>query len=405
MLTSDRLRARRQGRLVVPRFLVPAERTRLLPVAEAMIAALVRAQGASRDEVVLALSAVEHLPRDRAIVLGLEKLLLDRCEFVPPEGDDPVGLRDAVFRLAADERRRLGPVDRFSRARVLASASERLGLPVERIEARLFADLRRNERLVAFRPIAALRLLERYDVALAQGILLRAHRVEISLRGEEPGRARQLFRAARFHGLLHRVEPIEGGWRIELDGPMSLFSSAQKYGLELALFLPAVLRCSSWSLTAEVAWGKSRSAARLELGPQHGLVPHGRAIEGVAPELSHFIDGFRALDSSWTIAVCDDIVAIPGEAAVVPDLVFSHRQTGERVWLEAFGYWSRAAVWQRIETVRRGFPGRILLAVGKHLRVSDELLDESDAGELYVFRNAMQPRAVLERLDRDVTAS
>ena len=54
----------------------------------------------------------------------------------------------------------------------------------------------------------------------------------------------------------------------------------------------------------------------------------------------------------------------------------------------------------RVELVREGFPARLILAVGKHLRVSEEVLDEDDAGELYVYKATMSPRAILERLER-----
>ena len=93
------------------------------------------------------------------------------------------------------------------------------------------------------------------------------------------------------------------------------------------------------------------------------------------------------------------IIALPGEAVCVPDLSFTNDDTGEEVFLEAFGFWSRGAVWQRIETLARGFPSRIILAIGKHLRVSEELLDEDDAGQLYVYKQTMRPKAILERLD------
>lgn len=400
MLTSELVRVRRQGKVLLPRFATPAERARIASVAAELVATLEGAAGHGRDDVTSALAVVDHLPRDRALVRGLMKLLLDRCEFLAPEGDDPESLRDTVFRLAAEARRSLGPNERFDRNRVLERAAATLGLDVPRVEARLFADLRKNERLVRFRPIAVPELLARYDVALVQGVLLRAVRVVVTLEGEEPDRVRALFRAARFHGLLHRVTHDGTRHRIELDGPLSLFTSVQRYGLALALFFPAVLRCRTFALEAEVLWGKERSPLRLILGPDAGLVPPRRALDGMAPDLERFVAAFRELDSAWDIARCDEIVALPGEAVVVPDLTFTNRQTGERVWLEAFGYWSRAAVWQRVETVRRGFPGRILLAVGKQLRVSEEVLEEGEAGELYVYRTSPQPKAVLERLER-----
>ena len=56
-------------------------------------------------------------------------------------------------------------------------------------------------------------------------------------------------------------------------------------------------------------------------------------------------------------------------------------------------------MWRRVELIRKGFPARILLAVGKQLRVSEDVLGEDEAGEIYVYRATMSPRAVLGRLD------
>lgn len=401
MLTSDQLRIRRSGEQLTPRFLKGKVKRRLLPIATDLVAAVEAGRGERREEVEAHLSAVEHGPQDRVVVAGLTKLLMDRCDFAVPEGVDPAELREALFSTAASQRTGLGPKETFDRQAVLAQTAEALGTTPEAIEARLFADLRANEVLLSFRPISAEALLDRYDVALVQGVLLRATRVTVALQGEKPGHVRQLFRSARFHGLLHRVKRHgDDSWIVELDGPMSLFSAVQKYGLELAKFLPAVLRCTRWRLRAEVLWGKRKERCVLELGHDAGLTPRDRRITGVAPELAGFVAGFERLDSAWDVAENDEIIALPGEAVCVPDLIFTHRQTGEEVFLEAFGFWSRQAVWQRIETLQRSeFDGRIILAVGKHLRVSEELLEEDDAGQIYVYKTKMRPKPILERLD------
>ena len=400
MLTGDLLRVRRAAGLLTPRYLDRAAGRRLEPVVEALLATLDTNVGERREDLEAALDSIDHGPRDRLVVAGLRKLLLDRCSFETSDGVEPSVLRREVFQRAAERRRELGARDAFDREAVLAEAAATLEMAPETVERRLFADLRMNERMTAFRSITPKGLLERYDVALAQGVLLRATKVALALDDEEPGRLRQLFRAARFHGLLHRVRRLDDKrWLIELDGPLSLFSSVQKYGLKLALFLPAVLRCTRWRLRADVLWGKARNAGVFELGPEQGLVPHDRRITGVSPELADFVERFRALGSPWRIDESGEIFALPDEAACVPDLVFVHEETGETVYLEAFGFWSRQAVWQRIETLRRGFPARILLAAGKQLRVREELLDDSELGELYVYKTRMLPRAVLERLE------
>ena len=57
-------------------------------------------------------------------------------------------------------------------------------------------------------------------------------------------------------------------------------------------------------------------------------------------------------------------------------------------------------MWKRVELLRKGFPARIVLAVGKQLRVSEEVLGDDDAGEIYVYKRTISPREVLERLNR-----
>ena len=46
---------------------------------------------------------------------------------------------------------------------------------------------------------------------------------------------------------------------LHLDGPLSLFSATQKYGLQLALFLPAVLRCRDFELRRNCTGARSAS--------------------------------------------------------------------------------------------------------------------------------------------------
>ncbi len=402
MLTSDLLRVQRRGATITPRYLRAAApiRKRVQPVAETLIETLKQARGQRRQQVEAALDAVAHHPADHQIFMGLRKLLLDRCELAVEEGIAPELIRACVFELSAAQRRQLEPGQQFDRSVVLAEAAEELELEAPAIEERLFGDLRANERLLRFRPLSATGLLDRYDVALAQGVLLRATRVSVALDGEAPGRLRQLFRAARFHGLLHRVlRHGEQGYVVQLDGPLSLFSAVQRYGIKLALFLPAVLRCRRWLLRADVLWGKQREATLFELGPDQGLVPRDKKITGVAPQLAKLVDDFRKLDSCWTVATNEQIFALPGEAVCVPDLVFCNTQTGEEVFLEAFGFWSRQAVWQRVETVSSGFPARLILCAGKQLRVSEELLDDETSAQLVVYKTTIRPKVILERLE------
>ena len=60
MLTSDQLRVRRSGSVLTPRFLQGKARERLLPVAQALVAAVEAGKGERREEVDARLSAIEQ---------------------------------------------------------------------------------------------------------------------------------------------------------------------------------------------------------------------------------------------------------------------------------------------------------------------------------------------------------
>ena len=87
----------------------------------------------------------------------------------------------------------------------------------------------------------------------------------------------------------------------------------------------------------------------------------------------------------------------------MPDVVFEKRDDDgavRRVYLEVMGYWSRAAVWQRVELVQAGLAETVLFAVSSRLRVSEEVLGADLPGALYVYKGTMSARSIAERLDR-----
>jgi uncharacterized protein len=425
LLTSDLIRARRREGVLTAQYVQGDAAARLLPTARAYLEIYKRMVGRSRDDIDAEVGAVEVAARDRVTALGLCKVLDDQCEYEGPSGIDPEEVRRDVFLAAAAAQRALGVRAAFDRAAVLAEVAERRATTAGEIEAVMYSDLRGAEVLRKAWDLGAEALIDRYNVALAQSVLLRATKVTVLVAGEAPDRYRRLFRAMRFLGLLCRVTlqsdpppaapapkrgkkkapdgapPAGAVYSIEIDGPFSLFGASQKYGLRLATLLHAVLACDRFFLTADVLWGQRRELVTFRIAKEDGLVPHAAELPSSSPVLDAFVAGFARLESSWKVAPSARIFTVPGEAAIIPDLVFSNERTGEEVFLEAFGFWSRAAVWTRVEQIRRGAVSvPLLLAVSKDLNVSDEVLGEGDAGEVYVYKEAIRPRAVLERLER-----
>src|SRR6202030_4084313 len=113
-----------------------------------------------------------------------------------------------------------------------------LNIKPEAVSTSLFADLRDENRMLSFDDMQAQWLIDRYNVGLAQAVLLRSVLVKVEVRNERPARYRQLFRRLKFHRLLYRVEGnMRDGYVFQIYGPLSLFSATTQYGLQVALFV------------------------------------------------------------------------------------------------------------------------------------------------------------------------
>lgn len=400
MLTTDLVRVRRRaGRIETPP-LRAAEKERLLVVAECYVAAARAAVGGTRAAFEAACDDVPHHPTDYRLVRGLRKLIEDRCEFEVREDVDPPALRRIVFGRAAAARRALGDAEDFDPEAVVAAVAADLGLPAPEVRNAVFADLKENHVLARFDAIGGPALVAAYETARKQAVLLRAVRVVVTLQHPEPRGLRLLFRRLKFHRLLYVATRLpEGACRIEIDGPFSLFRSVTTYGLQLALLLPILDACGpGWELDADVLWGPQRKPATYHLEGEPAAHPL-REDAGLPDEVARLLDRFREMETAWTAKVAHALLDLPGIGLCVPDLVFTHRDTGHRVYFEALGYWSREAVWRRVDLVEAGLPHPIIFAVSSRLRVSEEVLDGDLPGRLYVYKGAIGARAVEERLD------
>jgi hypothetical protein len=396
MLTTRLVRVRYARNLIVPCYLDTTDAV-WLEVAEQLLTVYRAAQGRTRGEVEAEVRETFGDSPAQLVHQGLAKLLEDRCEFEVVAGQPPERMREAVFRAAAARRRTRGEGDfraGFDRAAVLAEVGRELGLAPDVVDQGLFADLKSEQRLVSLKDISAERLLQRYNVALAQGVLLRSTGVQVKIRGEPPRRFRQLLRLVKFHRLVCEAEAAgPDGSVLRLDGPLSLFTATQKYGLQLALFLPAVLRCRDFELRAELLWGPQRRPKQFVLTPRDGLASD--AADGgmyVPPELAMFVELFRKKVEGWDITEQAEVLPL-GDGYWVPDYRLIHRETGRAVYLDVLGFWRRSSVERHLAQLRQHAGDPFLLAVSEQLRVDDAEL-EGLPGVVHRFRQMPLPEEV-----------
>jgi hypothetical protein len=402
MIGPDLVRARRRTDKLLLQELKGQDRQRAIELGAELLDIARAHLDESHEALEAALSAVDREAREEKLFMGLRKLVLDACRFDAPLEVDPVAIRRELFGRAAAERLRLEPGDRLDRERILSDAGTALGISGAQVEQSLFGDLRGAAQMIEAPSLSPEELASQYEVAQIQGILLRAVRVTLLVTETSPEAYRLLFRKLKFRQLLFKIERLEGGqYRIEIDGPFSLFDSVTKYGQKLALLVPVLLLVHRCSLSAELRWGKERK----KLTFNHEFSSHESAeVDEASPEVSDLIERINEGKQGYVAGPDASLVDLPGVGVVVVDF-FIETPKGARVLVEVLGFWSRDAVFRRVEwaNARRAGSDRslvpVLFAVSSRLRVKDEVLDPDTSAALYVYKGRMSAKALCERAE------
>jgi predicted nuclease of restriction endonuclease-like RecB superfamily len=451
MLTVDHVKIRRKKGVVEVVPLCGLDVMRARELADVAVEIVQAHDGAPRAELEEALDALPMEPREQRFGRGLKKLALDACDFDIDSEVPPAELRAEVFAAAADAR----AAGTFARDAVLAGVATARGIDNGTIESALFADLSAAHAVTGFDIVDAGEMIERYRVRELQAVLLRATRVVAHL-AASPAELRAVLRAVKLHQLLFDVEVLDtsdggdgtlvpglasaarvdggeggawlrragsaccaqppddgglragGGVRLTLEGPMGLFQQSTRYGLKLAMLLPSLLACRRHRIEAAVRLRKhggvetcvmSGNGAGPALVPSHSGALAGALSEGAAALLAE-LEAAARKGGRWTASVASDVLTLPGTGAIVPDLQVAHTDTGQVVFVEVLGFWSRAAVWRRVELVEKGLPYRVVFCASERLRVSEEALPDDAGGALVVFKGALKASRVLEAIER-----
>ncbi len=400
MLTVDLVQARRRGERLFLRKMTQDVRDRALIIAEAYLDLAEEHLNQSKSDFTKKCAAVETDARDMKLAGGLLKLVSDRCSFEMASELDPAELRERVFKEASRQRKAAESSSDFKRDSILEAVGLESQISKEEVEQQLFADLKSAHILKSFEPITALELVAHYQKAQGQAVLLKATRVTVQIHPKPASVARKLFYKLKFLGLVHSIESSkDGGYRIEIDGPFSLFRSVTKYGLKLAMLVPALDEFGAWKLHADILWGKDKQPLQFELEGEAVLPSqNNRKKPRLSDEVALLVKRFEALESDWSVSASKEILELRGVGLCIPDLEFVHNETGEVVYLEVMGFWSRSAVWKRVELVEAGLPQRIIFAVSQRLRVSADVLDDESPGSLYVYKGVMSAARIVELL-------
>ena len=404
MLTADLIRTWKKGPYLGPKY-IKVDSAEYLTLAQALLDLFGEHKGLTRGELHEALKKHLAFSPDYLIHRGLSKLLLDLAEFhvVQKSGIDPKLLRARIFSRASENAPIVMQPDMIhpvTKHHILEAIALELNTDADTIASEMYADLPQNHILATFDPPTPEWLLNRYNVALAQGILYNCIRMRLIAYKNIPARYKQLFKFIKFYQLLHSITgDLNSGYEILLDGPVSMFRLSRKYGLQMATFFPALLLCTKWKMEAEILTGEDQKRYFVLTSDQQQLTSHYKDAAQYDSLLEEkFAAHFQKLQSAWQLERETEIVNLK-ETVFIPDFTFRHKVDGRVALLEIVGFWRSDYLKRKLDKIRRAGLRHLIIAVSATLNTSEE--DFRDLpGSVFFFKTAINPKDVLERLDQ-----
>ena len=369
MLTSDLAMSYQRGDRIQPRYINPSD-DNYLQVAGDLIALVREHESRSRAELEQALQDYVGTGTDYRILRGLIKLLMDRCAFETPGTIEPFEIRRALFLKAKSHHPVVASEE--TGQRVIEETASQLGRSTDEIVSGLYADLWTNQTLTAFEPLSARELLDGYNLAQAQALLYRAIEMRLTVEPREIAGFRQLFAAIKSYRLMHTIHGSPStGYEIRLSGPVSIFHRSQKYGVQMAVFLPALLACEGWSMRAEISV-KSGRAAFFELNSKETRLssPYSFESQGRNAIAEKLIASWPKAGGPWSLEPGEEIINL-GENVFIPDFTLRH-EDGRVAHLELMGFWTPKYLGERLKQFQRAGYDKFVLAASEELRGSRE---------------------------------
>lgn len=419
MLTADLARSRTTDEAVTPLFIDPDDeryRETARELIELFEAHLDEPKGDLED----AIDELTIADTDYKIVQGLAKLLKDECEFEVVTPVEPREIRRRLFERANAQY----PIVRqptlgedTQKLEVYSGIADSLGISLEECYRGMYADLEDNKRLVQIGTRTAEQyasdedtgtspssststtaltgssngeyehtdltvdwLLTRYNLALAQAVLYDATEMRIRV-WDHFG---TVFSYVKLFGLMHRIYPIDAdgerigstdqaaGYEAVLDGPASLFSQSQKYGIRMANFLPALPLCDWWQMTADILVDETvGETQQFTLDHTDGLDSHYSAGNRFDSDVERTLaQKWERATTEWELIREDDVFDL-GEEVMIPDFAIEHPD-GRRAILEVVGFWTPEYLESKLKKIRQVEAENFVLAVSERLDCSSE---------------------------------
>ncbi len=386
MLTKDLLNYRIMNGFIKPKF-IKTDDSSTLDFAVQLLAAYDADAAMLRSEIDETTLPLIKSHKDLKLSRGLNKLILDRCEFSAPSDMDYREMRRKIFERSAELLNSGQGGDLLEYTEAMRNGSEEDKLFIDK---GIYADLPENETLISLKSLYPRELLERYNCSLVQSLFFYCDKLEVSLEDPEASKMRKLLKYLKFFRLLAEFKMDKAKKKQEMpskitliiDGPTSLFENTQKYGLQLACFFPAVCDMDKWKIKADIKMGGKEH--KLSLDQKSGLVSHYRNFSAFVPEeVSMFHKLFKEKISDWEITAHGSFINAGEQDLIFPDLSFKRASDGAVIHLELFHRWHSHQLLRRIEFCEKHPNVPLLIGVDRFLYNKPEIKSIIDSSEYF----------------------
>jgi len=397
MLTSDQSIVEfKAGRAIVDR-LTQSTHRHYVNYAESMLAIYRDGQGRQRRQLHREIESLFADEPDCPVrrIQAFCKLLDDRSIFRTDPDGKAAKLRLDVFSRVARFHPLVEKPDQLfehDEAKIKARLADELSLPWSEIEQGLYADVMSFQQLEQFEGYPnASALLSRYNVAQLQACLYRAESMTVVATDDHKTILRYAKLAKLLHGIV-RLGPSK--YRITFSGPASVLRQTRRYGVNFARFLPALLACKGWQMTAflKTPWNTS---AKLDISDSDSFTSHLPPPDEFDSSLEESLaKKFGTERDGWQL-IREGEILHNHQKTFVPDFTFRH-EDGTQILLEIVGFWTPEYLAHRRETLKQFRRRAILIAVPeKSLRKGAHI-----GKNVLVYKTTLKLTSLMEALER-----
>ena len=342
---------------------------------------------------------------DYVIVRGLAKVLSDSADFMSIDMPIPADeLRRRVF-TAGPAFERADLFNPVNREMLLITLGDDLGLEPDEIERYLFADRPSSYMMsvpdMVWTPES---LIARYNLEVARAVLYWSDHIEVEIHDT----FKDFWRYIKLFKLMFWGTPlVEGGYRVELEGPISPFvRSTTRYGRQFAAFLPAMFLCESWSLVASVRPPHIGKTLPYHLSDKTPLTSHFKRSSDFDSKMeanfaADFHNKFGDERGKWLLTREDEVLLL-GDTVMIPDFALTHKNDGRRALIEIVGFWHPNYLRRKLEKVRAAKQHNLILLVYEGVNLTPDKLEDVPAQVLY-FKNKPVLKDVMALVEKVAT--